>query len=332
MIDLRSDTITKPTPGMRAAMASAEVGDDVFGDDPTVIELERRVAELLGHEAALFVASGSLGNLLGVRCLVEPGTEVLCDVDAHIARFELGAHSAVHGLSVRTFGNDGNGRLVPDLVAALLSPDAGPYLVSSTAVAIENTHGTSGGTVQPYSAIEQVSRLCRDAGVGVHLDGARLWNAHVASGTPMIDYGRWFDTATVCFSKGLGAPIGSVLVSSAANIARARVWRKRLGAGWRQAGILAAAALYALDHHVVRLAEDHDHAKVLAAQLPDQPEPETNMIMITTRRPAGVVVEEAAAAGVRVTATGPQTVRAVTCYEVSSTDCERAGRTLARLL
>jgi len=331
MIDLRSDTITQPTPAMRAAMASAEVGDDVFGDDPTVIALERRVADLLGHEAGLFVASGSLGNLLGVRCLAEPGTEILCDVDAHIARFELGAHSAVHGLSIRTFGND-HGRLVPELVAELLSPNAGPYLVSTAAVAIEDTHGASGGTIQPYAAMEQVSRLCRDAGVGLHLDGARLWNAHVATGTPMTDIGRLFDTVSVCLSKGLGAPIGSVLVSSAANIARARIWRKRLGAGWRQAGILAAGAAYALDHQLDRLAEDHDHARALAAQLPDQPAPETNMVMIRTLGSAAKVVDGAADAGVRVTAGGPHVVRAVTSLAVSGPDCELAGQVLAGLL
>ncbi len=330
-VDLRSDTITQPSRQMRHAMAAAEVGDDVFGDDPTVLELERRTAELLGHQAGLFVVSGSMGNLLGVRCLAEPGTEVLCDVDAHIAKFELGAHSAVHGLSVRTFGND-HGRLVPDLVQPLLAPDAGPYLVSTRAVAVENTHGTSGGTLQPFSALVEVSGTCRAAGIGLHLDGARLWNAHVATGTALVDFGRLFDTVTVCLSKGLGAPIGSVLVSSAENVARARVWRKRLGGGWRQAGILAAAGMYAIDHNLARLEDDHEAARAFAAELPDQPVPETNMIMVMTSGPAADVVSAAAGHGVRLSAVGPTTVRAVTSLAVTVDQCALAGRIVADLV
>lgn len=330
MIDLRSDTITQPTAGMRAAMASAEVGDDVFGDDPTVIELERRVAELLGHEAALFVVSGSLGNLLGVRSLVEPGGELLCDVEAHIVRHELGAHAAVHQVTTRTFSSDG-GRVSADRVWALAAPDAGPYAVSTAAVAVENTHGGWGGVVQPHAELVELSRRCRAVGIGLHLDGARLWNAHVATGTPLAETAALFDTATVCLSKGLGAPVGSVLVSSRARIAQARIQRKRLGAGWRQAGILAAAGLYALDHHLDRLAEDHDHARALAALVPGAPTPETNMIMIPTSRPAVDVVADAAAAGVALTANDPHTVRAVTSLAVTADECVRAGQVLADL-
>src|SRR4051794_18695911 len=184
MIDLRSDTVTRPTAAMQAAMTAAPVGDDVYGEDPTVLELERRTAELLGHEAGLYCASGSLANLLGVRTLVEPGQEVLCDVGAHVARAEMGAHAAVHGLTMRTFPSQ-NGRLDVERVAELLSPSAGPFLVSTAAVAVENTHNFGGGTVQPLDQLRAVGALCRDRGVGYHLDGARLWNAHVATGVPL---------------------------------------------------------------------------------------------------------------------------------------------------
>ena len=262
-IDLRSDTLTKPTAAMRAAMVQAPVGDDVYGEDPTVAELERRVAELLGHEAGLYCVTGSLANLIGVRLLVEPGQEVVCDVDAHIARAELGAHAALNGLTMRTFPSR-RGLVDPAEVARIISPDAGPYLVSTAAVAVENTHNFGGGTVQPFDRLRQIGELAREHQLGYHLDGARLWNAHVATGVSMRDYGRLFDTASVCFSKGLGAPVGTVLVSSADNIARARIWRKRLGGGWRQAGMLAAAALHSLDHHVERLADDHAAARAFA--------------------------------------------------------------------
>ena len=226
MIDLRSDTLTKPTPGMLAAMSSAEVGDDVYGEDPTLNAFEARVAELLGHEAGLFCTTGSMANLLGVWCLVPPGQEVVADVRAHIVRAELGAHAALHGITTRTW-QSADGIADAATIADLITPDAGPYLVSTAAVALENTHNFGGGTVQPYSTLVEVNRLCRDAGVGLHLDGARLWNAHVATGVALADYGRLFDTVNVCFSKGLGAPVGSMLVSSAANIAKARAQRKR---------------------------------------------------------------------------------------------------------
>ncbi|WP_454228414.1 threonine aldolase family protein [Propioniciclava flava] len=240
MIDLRSDTITRPTAAMREAMAGAPVGDDVYGEDPTVTLLEGRVAEMLGHEAGLYCATGSLANVLGVATHVAPGQEVLCDSGAHIARAEMGAHGAVSGITMRTWGS-ADGRVTPDRVEALLSPDAGPYLVSTACVEIENTHNFGGGTVQPWDALVAATSLVRDAGVGLHLDGARLWNAHVATGIGLREYGTLVDTVSVCFSKGLGAPMGSVLVGSREAIGTARVLRKRLGGGWRQAGIMAAA-------------------------------------------------------------------------------------------
>jgi threonine aldolase len=339
VIDLRSDTLTVPTPGMRAAMAAAEVGDDVYGEDPTVRALEERVADLLGHEAGLFTATGSLANLLGVRLLVEPGQEVVCDAQAHIARAELGAHAAVHGLTMRTYPST-RGRLDVGEIAGIVAPDAGPYLVSTKAVAVENTHNFGGGTVQDIGQLTAVAELCREWGLGFHLDGARLWNAHVASGVGLAEYGRLFDTVSVCFSKGLGAPVGSMLLSSTERIALARVWRKRLGGGMRQAGILAAGAAYALDHHLARLADDHAAARgfgeAVAEQAPAAVEVtsvETNIVVVDTgSRPAPAVAAAAQEQGVRVSALGPRMIRAVTHLDVNHAECVTAGALLGELL
>ncbi|MFT3877249.1 MAG: GntG family PLP-dependent aldolase [Propioniciclava sp.] len=336
MIDLRSDTVTVPTAAMRAAMAEAEVGDDVYAEDPTIAVLEGRVAGLLGHEAGLFCATGSLANVLGVAQHVRPGQEVLCDSGAHIARAEMGAHGALTGVTMRTWVSP-DGRVDPACVEALLSPDAGPYLVSTACVEVENTHNFGGGTVQPLDALGAVSTLCRDAGVGLHLDGARLWNAQVATGIGLDTYGRLFDTVSVCFSKGLGAPVGSVLVGSAEQMASARILRKRLGGGWRQAGLLAAACLYALDHHVASLAEDHAAARAFTAELTasgiDVATPETNIVVVPTGAlTSGEVVARASEGGVRLSAVGARLVRAVTHRDVSLDQCADAGRILAGIL
>jgi threonine aldolase len=339
VIDLRSDTVTKPTEQMRAAMLAAQVGDDVYAEDPTVNELEQRVAGLLGHEAGLFCVSGSMCNMLGVRLLVEPGQEVVCDVQAHIARAEMGAHAALQGVTMRTFPSTG-GKVQLAEVAKIISPSAGPYLVSTAAVAVENTHNFGGGTIQPFEELLAVGELCREHGIGYHLDGARLWNAHVATGVALEAYGRLFDTVSVCFSKGLGAPVGSVLVGTAENIARARVMRKRLGGGWRQAGVLAAACLYALDHHVQRLADDHaaarTFAEAVASHVPTAVDPElveTNVVVINTgNTPAAPIASAAAERGVRISALGPYMIRVVTHLDVTVADCESAGQLLGKLL
>lgn len=339
MIDLRSDTVSAPTDGMRAAMTQAAVGDDVYGDDPTVSALEELTAGLLGHEAGLFCVTGSLANVLGVGAHVGPGQEVLCDAQAHIARAELGAHGAISGITMRTWRSDW-GITDPAAIAELLAPDAGPYLVSTAAVALENTHNFGGGTIQPLAHLQQVHDLCRRQRVALHLDGARLWNAHVATGVPLADYGQLFDSVSVCFSKGLGAPVGSLLVGSSDLIAEARVRRKRLGGGWRQAGVLAAGAAYAMEHQLERLADDHRAARELAyaisERVPQAVDPgsvETNIVVIDTgAHDPREIAAGALAAGVVVSALGARMVRAVTHLDVSLEQCRRAGALLGELL
>jgi len=339
MIDLRSDTLTKPTPEMLQAMAHADVGDDVYGEDPTINELERRTADLLGHEAGLFCATGSMSNMLGIYTLVAPGQEIVCDVRAHIARAEMGAHAALHGVTMRTWFSE-DGLADPVQIEKIITPDAGPNLVSTAAVEVENTHNFGGGTIQPFPTLQALSALCHDAGVSMHLDGARLWNAHVATGIPLADYGTLFDTVSVCYSKGLGAPVGSVLVSSAERIARARIERKRLGGGWREAGVLAAAALYALDHHVDRLAEDHEAAKAFAGKVAqaapqalDAASVQTNIVVMDSGDAlASDVLAEAKNAGVLVSSVGRHGIRAVAHLGVTKAESEQAGEILGAIL
>lgn len=339
MIDLRSDTVTRPTPGMREAMAAAEVGDDVYGEDPTITAFEAQVADLLGHEAGLFCATGSLANLLGVWLLVRPGQELLCESQAHVARAELGAHAALHGVTTRTWRGDA-GSVDLEQIQALAAPDAGRYLVSTAAIEVENTHNFGGGTVVPLTDFRQLAEFARQSELGLHLDGARLWNAQVASGVPAREYASLCDTVSVCFSKGLGAPVGSMLVSSAENIARARVQRKRLGGGWRQAGVLAAAAKYALDNHVARLASDHaaarEIAELVAAAVPQAvrlDRVQTNIVVLATGAvPAAEILRAAAERGVLVSAVGAHTVRAVTHLDVTAAQCAEAGQVLAGVL
>ncbi|MGY1638036.1 threonine aldolase family protein [Geodermatophilus sp. SYSU D00742] len=341
VVDLRSDTVTRPTPGMRRAMAGAEVGDDVYGEDPVVRALEERVADLMGHEAALFVPSGTMGNQIGMRLVCEPGQEVLCDADAHVVTYEMGAAAAVFGISTRTVvtggqgregGTAGCGRLDADQLIAQVRPRGDWHLTATAAVAVENTHNRGGGLVQPLEQLQRLWDWSRETGVAVHLDGARLFNASVASGIDLATYGRLADTASVCLSKGLGAPVGSVLVASAERIAAARLWRKRLGGGMRQVGVLAAAGLYALDHHLARLAEDHEHARLLAKRLGVDPATvETNMVVLDDV-PAPVVAEAAKAQGVLVSQVSPRRVRLVTHLDVDRAGVERAADVLAGLL
>jgi threonine aldolase len=329
MIDLRSDTVTKPTDSMRTAMASAEVGDDVYGEDPTVRALEERVADLFGKQAALFTPTGSMANVLAVRSLVGVGEEVLCESSAHIARAELGAHAAVTGLTMRTWV----GRPVElDMIASMFAPDMGPFFVSTRAISLENTHNFGGGAVTSLEDMQAVRRFADERGVGVHVDGARIFNAHVATGTPLEEYGACADVLAVCLSKGLGAPVGSLVVGDADTIAEARVWRKRLGGGMRQVGILAAAGLHALDHHVERLAEDHEHARLLADACGLDPAGVDTNIVVVDVPDAPAVVAAVREHDVLVSAVGPRALRLVTHLDVTRDQVEAAAAVLAKVL
>jgi threonine aldolase len=330
VIDLRSDTLTRPTPAMREAMASAEVGDDVYGEDPTVRALEERVAALFGHEAALFTPTGSMANVLAVRTIVGPGHEVLCESSAHIARAELGAHGAYTGLTMRTW-TGGRGAIDLPAIQAMFAPDMGPFFVPTKAISVENTHNFGGGAIQPLATLRAVREYADQQGVAIHLDGARIWNAHVATGVALADYGAIADVLAVCLSKGLGAPVGSLVVGSQAAIDESRIWRKRMGGGMRQIGILAAAGLYALDHHVDRLAEDHTHARLIGEACGvDLSTVDTNIVVVH-RDDAPAFVAKAKAEGVLVAPVGPTAVRLVTHLDITRADAERAAQVLGAL-
>jgi threonine aldolase len=339
--DLLSDTLTQPTEAMRAAMATAEVGDDVFGEDPTLRALEERVAELLGQEAALFTPSGSMANQLGIRLHVRPGEELVADSLAHVVRAELGAAAVLSGITSRTWVSE-RGRFRSADAASVVVTGVGPYQVCTALLVVENTHNFGGGTVQSLEEIRRARALTREHGVSMHLDGARLFNASVASGTPVGDYGREFDTVSVCLSKGLGAPVGSVLAGSAEAMAESRIWRKRFGGGMRQAGILAAAGLHALDHHVERLADDHARARraaeALATAAPgcvDLATVETNIVLLDVASAgwdAPEFVEAALADGVRTYAVGSGTVRLVWHLDVDDAATDAAIDVLTTLV
>lgn len=336
-IDLRSDTVTRPSPGMRSAMANAEVGDDVYGEDPTVQRLERRVAELLGKERALFVPSGTMANQLALLLHTRPGDEVVIGEGTHCALFESGAAAALSGVQLAVAGRGGLFD-VAELRAAI-QPDA-YWLPRTSLVVVENTHNRGGGKVFPLEQLERVTTHARSAGLGVHLDGARLWNAAAASGTSLADFARTADTLSVCFSKGLGAPVGSALVGPAELLTRALRLRRMLGGSMRQSGVLAAAALWALDENLPRLAEDHDKARALARGLEGvagcrvAPESvETNIVNIELVGPsAETVIASAKARGVLVGSIARSTLRAVTHLDVSLAECERAATLLAEAI
>jgi threonine aldolase len=329
-IDLRSDTITQPTPAMREAMSRAEVGDDVFGDDPTVARLEARVAEVLGKESAVFTPSGTMANQLALRAHTEPGDEILVDGNAHIYYYETGAPAALAGVMCRCLPGLRGVFTAADVESALRPADQ--HFSPTRLVCVENTHNRGGGSVWPIEQIREVARTARAHGLRLHLDGARLWNAAVASGIPERDYATHFDSVSVCFSKGLGAPIGSALCGTREFIQRARRFRKMFGGGMRQAGIIAAGALHALEHHRSRLAADHANARPLAeglARLPgielDPVSVQTNIVLMrVVKLPAANLARTLGEAGVRVLATSPNTIRAVTSLMVSSEDISMA--------
>lgn len=325
MFDLRSDTVTQPTAAMREAMARAPVGDDVYREDPTVTALEARVAALLGKPAALFVPSGTMANQIALLCHTRPGDEVICGRGAHCAYYESGAGGAWAGVQFEQVGDDGlfDG---PDVEAGL-KPRA-YYCPHTTLVAVENTHNRAGGRIFPQAAIERIAETARRHDLRIHLDGARLWNAAVATGTSLADLTAPFDTVSVCFSKGLGAPVGSALCGDTATIDRALRFRKMLGGGMRQAGILAAGALHALDHHLDRIAEDHAAARQLGAALAAIDglavgPVETNIVNVDVPTSAEGFAEAGRGHGVLFSPVGPQRLRLVTHLGVSGEGFDR---------
>ena len=341
MIDLRSDTVTKPSQAMREAMMAASVGDDVYGDDPSANALEERVAALFGFEAGLFTPTGSLANQLAIRQLVKPGEELITETFSHIVRAELGAGAAFSGITTRTWEAP-RGLLKASEPLHIARPDSGPYQVSTTAIAVENTHNFGGGTVQPIEEIRTLRAESQKLGLAMHLDGARIWNAHVASGVSLQEYGKYFDTVSVCFSKGLGAPVGSMMLSNKERIASARIWRKRYGAGMRQIGMLAAAADFALSHNIERLSDDHENAKSLAhavhAVAPHVVNPEevdTNIVILDlagSRISASDINLALKSAGILASTVGPTVLRLVTHLDVSVDQIAKVNSVLPELV
>ena len=339
MIDLRSDTVTRPTQAMRDAMMAAPLGDDVLGDEPTVQMLEAEVAARLGHEAALYVPSGTMSNQLAIRSVCEPGDEIIAHRDSHIIHYETGAPAALSGCMIRPLEGPGGVFDPSDLAPAIRHRDI--HAPRSRMLVLENTHNRGGGTVWPLEQFRAACDEARRLGLHVHLDGARIMNAAVALGVPVREFTAHVDTVSICFSKGLGAPVGSALCGSRDLVHRARRFRKQFGGGMRQSGLLAAACLYALEHHVARLAIDHEHAKRLArgiAGIPGlvlQTEPEatpTNMVFFTVdpaRDTAAQLCERLRPRGVLMIPMDPLRVRAVTHLDVSGDDVDRAIAALA---
>jgi threonine aldolase len=333
-IDLRSDTVTRPTPAMREAMARAELGDDVFGEDPTVNALEAAAAARVGKEAALFVPSGTMANQIAIRLHTHHGEVVLAGQWAHVLRYEGGAASALAGVQIATIGS--GGLFDADDVRAAIVPATNVHWAPTTLLAVENTHNTSGGRVFPLDRIEAACAVAKQAGLATHLDGARIFNAEVATGVPAARWAACFDTVVFCFSKGLGAPVGSVLCGSRDAIERARRLRKMLGGGMRQTGVIAAAALYALEHHVPRLAQDHAHARRFAEGLEKlglriDPLPETNMVIFAVSD-ALAFLRGASRRGVQLLPLDAHRFRAVTHLDLSTQDVDDAVARIDDLL
>ncbi|MDX6492477.1 MAG: threonine aldolase [Gaiellaceae bacterium] len=341
MIELRSDTLTQPTPGMRQAIANAVVGDEQKREDPTVIDLEERAAALLGHEAAVFLPTATMANQIAIRILTEPGDELLAEENSHILISEQGGPAALSGLVMRALPGNA-GRLTPEQIRGSIRDHASGHSPRTRLVTLEDTHNSAGGRVWPLEEIAAVTAIAREHGLAVHLDGARILNAAIASGVPGATIGAHFDTVTICFSKGLGCPLGSVVAGSEALMLKARRAKHLFGGAMRQAGIVAAAAVYALDHHVERLAEDHARARRLAEGLADAGLPvdvaavETNFVQLDVE-PLGLTKADALARqaqqGVGLSGTiHPTKLRAVTHLDVSDEDIERAIDLIPRAL
>ncbi len=320
MIDLRSDTVTRPSQAMRNFIAAADVGDDVYGEDPTVNLLEERVAELLGKESALYVPSGTMSNQIAVKTHTQPGQEVICEENCHIFNYEAGAPAFLSGVQLRPLSGEYGVLKLEDVEKAIRADNL--HLPPTGLICIENTHNRAGGTIYPLNDMANLSQLAAQKGIPLHLDGARLLNAVMATGIPAKEWAMFADSISLCFSKGLGAPVGSVLVGNQDFIRKARKYRKILGGGMRQAGILAAACLFALDHNVDRLREDHENARLLADQLKSVPgifidlkQVQTNMVMIHVRHPrfnAVTLSQALLKEGLAANAVDSERIRAVT--------------------
>lgn len=335
-IDLRSDTVTKPTPAMRQAIANADVNDDVIDVDPTVDRLQRLTAELLGKESAIYMASGTMTNQIAVRIHCKHGDELVCEAGCHIYNYEQAAYAQLSGVAARTVEGE-YGVLRPEQLVNLIRPE-NDHLVRTRLICLENTHNRGAGRIQPLEYVERICRWAHDNGLRTHLDGARLFNAVAATGISAADWSQHFDTVSVCFSKGLGAPVGSALAGPKDMILEARRHRKLFGGAMRQVGIIAAGALFALQHHRERLVEDHANAQCIAAAIrqidgltlqPDQVD--TNIVIFRVDPSLGSAAEFVTAlkeVGVLMIAIGPTQVRAVTHLDVSREDCERAASQL----
>ena len=339
VIDLRSDTVTKPSPDMRVAMAQADVGDDVIDLDPTVEQLQNLCAEMLGKEAAIYMPSGSMTNQIAIRLHCVPGDEFICETNCHIYNYEQAAFAQLSGLATHTVEGE-FGVLHVDQLRELIRPE-NDHMVRTRLVTLENTHNRGAGRIQPYQHVVDICRWAADNGLRRHLDGARLFNAVVATGIPAAQWAQHFDTVSVCFSKGLGAPVGSALAGPRDLIRLARRQRKVFGGGMRQCGIIAAGALYALQHNIERLAEDHAHAQSLAQAVrevnglrlrPDQID--TNMVIFEVDSALGTAADFAAALqqqGVLVLHTSSTRIRAVTHLDVNQADVRQAGEIIRRV-
>jgi len=331
-IDLRSDTFTKPSPEMREKMKNAEVGDDVFGEDPTVNRLQEEVASLLGKEAGLFVTSGVMGNQVAVNAHTQPGDEVILEQSAHIFYYEAGAPAMLSGVQLMPIPGE-KGILTDESIEKVLRPE-NVHFPPTRLICLENTHNRAGGKIYPLNEIKKISTLAKNHKLKMHLDGARLWNASAATGISLKEYGRYFDSISVCFSKGLGAPVGSMVVGSKEYINKAHRYRKIYGGGMRQAGIIAAGALYAVNNNIKRLSQDHDNAKKLAEGFNaidgfsvDMDIVETNIVMVDIDKSfltSEQVVAKLKKENVLILSVGPQRLRAVTHLDVDSSDIEKA--------
>ncbi len=339
IIDLRSDTVTKPSEAMRKAMYEAEVGDDVYKEDPTVNKLEIYTAELLGKESALFVPSGVMGNQICLNVHTQPGDEVICEADAHIFQYESGSPAVLSGLQLYPVKGE-NGIIDPESVKPLVRPTSAYYMPRSRVLEIENTHNRAGGTVYSIERIEELKKVADQFNLKFHLDGARLWNASVASGVSLEKYCSFFDSVSVCLSKGLGAPVGSVIAGTKDFITEAFRVRKGWGGGMRQVGILAAAGLYAVKNNISRLSEDHEKARILAKHISESGEFEINLDNVQTNilifEPTNITIEEALQKceenGLLLSVGQVGTLRAVTHMDVSFDDIEKAAQILAQLI